>query len=778
MPKISVVIITANEEKNIERCLLSVKDVADEILVVDSFSTDRTQEICLKYNARFIQHAFEGYIEQKNWAASQAQYDYVLSLDADEALSEELKTSILKVKEIWNADGYTFSRLNNYCGKWIRHTSWYPSRKLRLWDRRKGKWDGLNPHDKFEMEKGAIIKRLKGDLLHYPYNNINEHIQQINKFTDILSDAYLQKGIKSSIGHILFRPFWRFFRDYFIELGILDGLYGFVISINGSYEVYLKYLKLKVKIENEKKKAPHRICFLISDKHDKQNGNWILENIKNLEIRNNKSVFLINEHSQLIVESKIPKNKYINIPSKIFLLLFPVSLLKIVRIITQMRVRSIVVTNMFDARIAAICSLFTHRPNVFYYCSDDENIKSNFLNRFLFKNLIDKVFVKSSYVNITNNIVYSDKIEILHESNNLIIDKIHHTQELKVQVLLDKIVNPNCGLGRVAIDYSKALVTNNDCQVSFTYLLYGSNVFEHFNNQKTKLLKYVHRYLPAYFGKYDIIHITHQSPSFTIHGAVKTVLTIHDLNFLYTKNHQKASRYLKKVQKNVEKADAIVFISNFTRDICLQHLNIAPNKIVKVIYNGVELPDCIPQKPDFINNDEYLFTIGQFLSKKNFHVLLPFLKTLPENIKLVLAGENNTSYGAQVRKLVSNLDLDNRVILAGPISEAEKLYLYQHCKAFVFPSLYEGFGLPVIEAMRAKKPVFCSNKTSLKEIGDKYVYFWNSFEPQEMNAIYSAGIADYTEEKQAQAYEYSLKYTWKTNAQEYMQLFKSLNENV
>src|ERR1035437_7666308 len=142
MPQISVVIITFNEEKNIERCILSVQDLADDIVVVDSFSTDRTEEICKSHGVRFIQNHFNGHIEQKNFAISKAHFPYILSLDADEQLSEELKKSIQQVKNNWDADGYYFNRLTNYCGQWIRHSSWYPASKLRLWDSRKGKWGG------------------------------------------------------------------------------------------------------------------------------------------------------------------------------------------------------------------------------------------------------------------------------------------------------------------------------------------------------------------------------------------------------------------------------------------------------------------------------------------------------------------------------------------------------------------------------------------------------------------------------------------------------------
>ena len=131
MTKLSVVIITFNEEKNIARCLDSIESIADDIIVVDSFSTDQTKQICSQFNVRFIQHEFEGHIEQKNWALQQAKYPHVLSLDADEALTEPLQTLVRSIKENWTADGYTMNRLTNYCGQWIKHCGWYPDRKLR-----------------------------------------------------------------------------------------------------------------------------------------------------------------------------------------------------------------------------------------------------------------------------------------------------------------------------------------------------------------------------------------------------------------------------------------------------------------------------------------------------------------------------------------------------------------------------------------------------------------------------------------------------------------------
>lgn len=245
MPEISAVIITFNEERNIERCLDSLARVADEIVVVDSFSTDRTIELCKKYKVRIIQNAFEGYIQQKNFAVSQTRYPVVLSLDADELLSDELIDSIQIVKVNWVYDGYFCNRINNYCGKWIMHTSWYPDKKLRLWDKRKGSWTGLNPHDRVEMIKGSKTGILKGDIRHYSYNSITEHIAQINRFTDISARSYYNNGIKSGYINIIINPIWRLFRELIIRKGILGGYYGFLISFILSFETFLKYIKLK-----------------------------------------------------------------------------------------------------------------------------------------------------------------------------------------------------------------------------------------------------------------------------------------------------------------------------------------------------------------------------------------------------------------------------------------------------------------------------------------------------------------------------------------------------
>ncbi len=243
--KISAVIITYNEERNIGRCLDSLHGVADEIIVVDSFSSDATQDIALSKEATFIEHAFPGHIEQKNYAISQANYAHVLSLDADEALDDHLREAILSLKENWEYDGYYLNRLTNYCGKWIRHGLWYPDRKLRLWDSRKGAWGGQNPHDTYILEAGTKTKQLPGHLLHYSIYTFQEHLKQIKKFTDISSAAAYKNGKRSNLLKIILSPSLKFIRAYIFKLGFLDGKEGWMIARWSAYATYLKYTKLK-----------------------------------------------------------------------------------------------------------------------------------------------------------------------------------------------------------------------------------------------------------------------------------------------------------------------------------------------------------------------------------------------------------------------------------------------------------------------------------------------------------------------------------------------------
>ncbi len=242
--KITATVITYNEEKNIARCLKSLQDIADEIVVVDSYSKDDTEAICRTFGVTFFQNSFAGHIQQKNYALDQAQHDIVLSLDADEVLSEALRVEIATLKNNWIGDAYQFNRLNNFCGQWIRHGLWYPDRKTRLWDRRMGRWGGINPHDKVILAPQAVLHRLKGDLLHFTVSTLDEFYQQQEKFSQIQAQGLKERGFKPWFFHHYIKPPIKFLTAYFLRMGFLDGKAGFEIAKGQAWQVRERYRKI------------------------------------------------------------------------------------------------------------------------------------------------------------------------------------------------------------------------------------------------------------------------------------------------------------------------------------------------------------------------------------------------------------------------------------------------------------------------------------------------------------------------------------------------------
>lgn len=244
MPGLSVVIITRNEERNIARCLESVREIADDIVIVDSFSTDRTKEICLSYGARFYPTEWQGYSDTKNYGNRLALYDWIFSIDADEALSEELKEQIARVKTSENPGNYRICRITNYCGQWIRHGGWYPDIKVRFFDRRETRWEGLI-HERLNVPEESKIPVLKGDCYHYSYYTLEEHVAQANRFSTLSAQDLYRKNKKAGFLKLWFAPGFRFFRMFILRGGFLDGQAGWVIARISSHAVFLKYSKLR-----------------------------------------------------------------------------------------------------------------------------------------------------------------------------------------------------------------------------------------------------------------------------------------------------------------------------------------------------------------------------------------------------------------------------------------------------------------------------------------------------------------------------------------------------
>jgi glycosyltransferase involved in cell wall biosynthesis len=231
MSKISAVIITLNEEENIMRCLNSLQGVADEIVVVDSFSTDNTPSICKQHpNTRFFQRDWEGYAKTKNRANEQASHPYILSIDADEVLDKELRDSIITLKKNGLSGAYQLNRMTNYCGKWIKHSGWYPDRKIRLFKKGKARWSGDLVHEKLIVDASEPIHLLSGHLLHYSINSIDQHKQVIAKYAALKAQASIYNGRNASVAGIYLSAIVKFIEVYLFKLGVLDGKYGWHIA--------------------------------------------------------------------------------------------------------------------------------------------------------------------------------------------------------------------------------------------------------------------------------------------------------------------------------------------------------------------------------------------------------------------------------------------------------------------------------------------------------------------------------------------------------------------
>lgn len=242
--RISACITAGNEEKNIRRCLESVK-WADEIVVVDSFSRDRTPEICREYTGLVYQHSWQGYIGQKNLIKDLASGPWILFIDADEEISRELRNEILEEFESGRSAqvaGYEFPRIVRHLGRWITHGDWYPDVKLRLFRKDLGQCSGKEPHDRTTVD--GPIKRLKGRLHHYSYDSIEDQFDTINRFSSITARVWIEEGRTFHMHDILFRPVWRFFRCYFVKRGFMDGLPGLIIASATAFGVLAKYAKL------------------------------------------------------------------------------------------------------------------------------------------------------------------------------------------------------------------------------------------------------------------------------------------------------------------------------------------------------------------------------------------------------------------------------------------------------------------------------------------------------------------------------------------------------
>jgi glycosyltransferase involved in cell wall biosynthesis len=242
MPRISATIVACNEVKNLGRALRSLA-CADEIVLVDSGSTDGTPALAASLGARVIHQPWQGYAAQKNLATGHAQHDWILSLDADEELDAEAQAAIRDWKSSQPAaDGYRFARRARYLGRWILHSGWYPDYKVRLFDRRKAAWAGKHVHESVTVN--GRVETMAGEILHYTCATLEEHLERIELYTDLAAQEMLEGGQTVNFFQRWFDPLWVFFHTYFFRLGVLDGHQGFLIATMAARYVSRKYAKL------------------------------------------------------------------------------------------------------------------------------------------------------------------------------------------------------------------------------------------------------------------------------------------------------------------------------------------------------------------------------------------------------------------------------------------------------------------------------------------------------------------------------------------------------
>ena len=241
--KLSATIITLNEERNIARAMESLR-CCDEIVVVDSGSIDRTPEIAARLGARVVDSPWGGYARQKNFAAEQASHDWILSIDADEALSEALEGEIWQIKKNGPShDAYTMPRLAQYMGRWILHSGWYPDRKVRLYDRRKARWVGEFVHESVQVD--GRVGHLESDLLHFTCDSLSEHLKTMDRYTTLAAEQLIAQKKRIGMRHLLLDPPWTFLRSYVFRSGYKDGLEGLTIAYMASLYNYVKYAKAR-----------------------------------------------------------------------------------------------------------------------------------------------------------------------------------------------------------------------------------------------------------------------------------------------------------------------------------------------------------------------------------------------------------------------------------------------------------------------------------------------------------------------------------------------------
>ena len=333
-----------------------------------------------------------------------------------------------------------------------------------------------------------------------------------------------------------------------------------------------------------------------------------------------------------------------------------------------------------------------------------------------------------------------------------------------------------CGFGEIARNFAPRLAEAKADDLHFIFILpkdrvgmFGDHIDYIAREDKKKADK-------IFTGKIDLWHATDQQYNFRLcKSGIKQLLTVHDLNFLYEKSGLHRLRHVLQIRHRVKNSHQITCISRYVRHE-LAKLMQSDRNMGPVIYNGIsDLESIQPQQPKGIKDAQqpFFFSFGQIRAKKNFQSLVPMMKHFPDT-KLYIAGDDHFDYANTLRQLIETGGQENQIILLGKINDNEKVWLYQNCKGFLFPSRLEGFGIPVLEAMRFKVPVFSSYLTSLPEVCNIYAQYWSDFDPDTMAEVVQEGLDKFNSRAADKAYEHSLQFNYDIYTQEYIRIYRKM----
>ncbi len=352
---------------------------------------------------------------------------------------------------------------------------------------------------------------------------------------------------------------------------------------------------------------------------------------------------------------------------------------------------------------------------------------------------------------------------------------LNKIKKKRILIDLERLKYINTGLGQVCLNFGKELAKYQSEKIEFVFLVPRKYKGFFGNNISYEVVSIKRKFFSFLCSNYDLWYSIHQdSKYFPSKSSTPYVLTVHDLNFIKEKTAKKVSKRLKRLQRRIDRAVEIVTISDYTKKELLKQINYLAEKKIRTIYNGIKITEFDnSEKPNYVPKGDILFTLGVIKPKKNQKVLVDFIQNLPKIYKLIIAGNDSSRYAEEIKKEIFKKGLQNRIILSGEISNKDKYWLYKNSFAVLFPSLYEGMGMPPIEAMRFGKPVFVSKKSSIPEICGENAFYWENFEPNYMSSFFLKNTEEFYSDinNSLKRVNYSNKFNWSENTKKYFEIF-------